>query len=223
MAHKNQIEFINQNKDLIKEPIMLVGAKIYDYDQFDLFQELQKMGFTDILGTDIAEGKGVDQVLDITDTNAEFIKINHKRFATIICMEVLTNVVNPFKAAENVTELMRDGGIVILSEVFVRKISKMPIDYWRFTYDGLKSIFPRVRFIDERNRFSITRQKNAQLLKFTGRFEEIMSDVRHLDETRFGFLIRRIHRRFFSNGIFKVSRLMPEQTVYAIGTLNKAE
>lgn len=217
MAHRNQIEFIRENRDLIREPILLVGAKIYDFDQFDLKQELTNMGFTDVLGTDLEAGKGVDQTLDITDPKAAILSEKRTFFNTIICMEVLTNVSNPFLAASHVSALLQPGGIVVLSECTVRKISKMPVDYWRFTYDGLKALFPDFRFEDGRSRTSITRQKDGKLLPYGKKIEEVLSDKQHPEESWIGFMLRRIHRKFFSRGVFRVSRMMPEQTIYAVG------
>ncbi|MBL7853057.1 MAG: methyltransferase domain-containing protein [Cyclobacteriaceae bacterium] len=217
MAHHNQIEFLQKNRDLLREPILLVGAKVYDYDQFDLKAELSQMGFREVIGTDLEAGKGVDDVLDITNPHAPQLAQWANRFATVICMEVLTNVNHPFRAAEHVNRLLKPGGTVVLSECFVRKISKMPVDYWRFTYDGLKALFPEFTFEDDRSRFSITRQRQVTLRPFVGRFAEVVADHRHADESAVGFLVRRIHRKWLSRGIFKISRWLPEQTIYAIG------
>lgn len=219
MAHHNQINFIRENKDLIQEPILLVGSRLYDYDRFELAAELKKMGFIDITGTDIEDGPGVDFVVDISDRDSDFLQTNRGKYATVVCMEVLTHIKNPFDAAFNVSALSRPGAIVILSEVFVRKLSHMPYDFWRFSYEGLKMLFSRYNFWDERSRYSITRQRDGALMVFPGVFEAIMKDERHHDETRIGFFLRRFHRKFFAKGIFRISRLMPEQTVYAIGKL----
>lgn len=192
---------------------------MYHYDRYDLAQELQKLGFSDITGIDIEEGKGVDYVVDITDKESEFLKKNKGRFATVVCMEVLTHVKNPFSVAFNTAILSQSGAIVILSDVFVRKLSHMPYDFWRFSYEGLKTLFSQYDFFDERARYSITRQRDGALMIYSGVFEAIMKDQRHRDETKIGFFLRRLHRKFFAKGIFRISRLMPEQTVYAIGRL----
>ncbi len=218
MAHHNQIEFIKANRDLIKEPILLVGSKLYDFDQFDLSSELRKLGFSDITGIDIEEGRGVDFQVDITDSSSGFITENQYKFATVVCMEVLTNVRNPFKAAENVTSLLAEKGTVVLSECFIRKLSRMPVDYWRFSYDALKVLFESIEFIDVRARFSITRQKSTSLKTLQRNFDEISPWVRHDDETRIGFLIRKVHQKFFAKGVFQISRLFPEQTIFAVGS-----
>ncbi|MBX2963397.1 MAG: methyltransferase domain-containing protein [Cyclobacteriaceae bacterium] len=217
MAHRNQIKFLEANQDLVREPILIVGSKLYNYDKFDLEAELKRMGFNSIIGIDISEGPGVHFVIDIIDVSPEFMGTYSKHFNTIICMEVLTNVPNPFKAAENVFKMLTPGGTVVLSEVFVRKLSRMPVDYWRFSYDGLKALFAGFQFFDDRARFSVTRQRDAELRVIGKSFEEILAGVKHPDESLIGSYLRRIHRKYFSKGIFNVSRLMPEQTVYAVG------
>lgn len=193
---------------------------MYHYDRYDLAQELKKLGFYEITGIDIEEGEGVDYVVDITDKQSEFVKANQGRFGTVVCMEVLTHVKNPFDVAFNVSLLSQPGATVIISDVFVRKLSHMPYDFWRFSYEGLKLLFSQYVFFDDRMRYSITRQRNGALMVFPGVFEAVMKDQRHRDETKIGFFLRRLHRKFFAKGIFRISRLMPEQTIYAVGKLN---
>lgn len=217
MAHHNQIEFLKQNRDKIAEPVLLVGAREYDYDQYSLKEELRKLGFSQVTGTDIEAGPGVDVVLDITDSASPLLQQWKGSFRTVICMEVLTNVNNPFLAAVHVDRMLAPGGVVILSECFVRKISKMPVDYWRFTYDGLKALFSRYLFDDSRSRFSITRQKQLTLTPFRGKFEEVLADARHGQESLLGYWVRRIHRKWLTGALFRISRWLPEQTIYGIG------
>jgi len=130
-------------------------------------------------------------------------------------MEVLTNVRNPFKASENIISMMRNGGTAILSECYVRKISKMPVDLWRFTYDGTKELFSGLTFQDNRAMISLTRDKVEKLMPLKYPLPQLLSE-KHEDESNIGFMIRRIHRKFFGKGIFKISRLMPETTIYSI-------
>jgi hypothetical protein len=217
MAHKNQIEFIKRQLADIREPILIIGSKIYDYDAFDLAEELRKSGYNDITGMDISDGPGVDFVGDITDSSLAFFSHKQNHYNTIICMEVLTNVKNPFIAAFNVDIILGRGGLIILSECYVRKLSRMPVDYWRFTYDGLKQLFDGYFFKDEKACYSVLRQKDATLKIFEGSFEEIRNFERHKEESRFSWFARKLIFRFLSNGVFKISRLLPEQTIYAIG------
>lgn len=217
MAHHNQIEFIKANQDLIKEPILVVGSKMYDFDKYDISKELELLGYSNITGIDIDDGPGVDYQVDITDQLSGFVVKNKHRYATVVCMEVLTNVRNPFVAAQNVANLLINGGTVILSECFVRKLSRMPIDYWRFSYDGLKALFVGFKFFDDRAKFSITRQKDGLLENLRWNFEELLAGQKHNQESLVGYYLRKLHRKYFSKGIFKISRWLPEQTVYAVG------
>jgi hypothetical protein len=91
----------------------------------------------------------------------------------------------------------------------------MPIDLWRFTYDGTKELFSGLTFQDSRAMISLTREKDERLLPLKYPLPQLLSE-KHEDESSFGYFIRRIHRKYFGKGIFKISRLMPETTIYSI-------
>ncbi|MCY7361076.1 MAG: class I SAM-dependent methyltransferase [Ignavibacteria bacterium] len=220
MATVNQINFIGKNKTEIKEPVLIVGSKQYEYDKENIKLRMQEWGFKDLTGIDLFEGEGVDHAIDITDTSSEFIN-NHRNFYnTIICMEVLTNVKNPFKASDNIISMLKNDGIVILSECYVRKISKMPVDLWRFTYDGTKELFSGLVFDDTKAMISFTREKEDKLIPLQYPLPQILSE-KHSDESGLGYLFRRIHRKYLSKGVFRLSRLLPEITIYSIAKNNK--
>ncbi|MBK8551397.1 MAG: methyltransferase domain-containing protein [Ignavibacteria bacterium] len=215
MATGNQISYLILNKALISEPILIFGSKQYDFDKENIKTSLERLGFKDITGIDIIEGEGVDHIVDITDINSDFIKNHTGHFSTVICMEVLTHVRNPFKAAESLALLLKKEGTAILSECYVRKITKMPLDLWRFTYDGTKELFSQLTFDDSKAMISLTREKNEKLLQLKYPLPQLLAQ-KHSDESGIGFLLRRIHRKFFADGIFKISRLLPETTIYSI-------
>ncbi len=211
------ISFVKENKTLIREPILIVASKIYDYDQEDYRARLEEWGFQNITGIDLDEGEGVDQVVDITDIGNEFIVRHEGYFATILCMEILTNVCNPFAASENVTRMLKKTGMVFLSECIVRKISRMPVDLWRFTYEGFKVLFSDLQFEDQRAKMFYTRKKKStELSPLSKNLPEILTDAKHADESQIGFLLRRIHRKFFAGGIFRLTRFLPETTICAV-------
>lgn len=217
MPTSNHIQFIELNRHLIREPILILASKIYEYDQENLQEHLKRWGFSRFTGMDLFEGPGVDVTGDITDRTLPFWEKNKNHFQTVFCMEILTNVTRPFAAAENVFNVLAPGGTLFLAECTVRKISKMPVDLWRFTYDGLKALFPEAEFDDAAGRMFYTRSKKKQdLMPVSGKLPEIISDARHTDENALGFFLRRIHRKI-SGGIFSLSRLLPETTVCAVG------
>ncbi|HQY51123.1 MAG TPA: methyltransferase domain-containing protein [Ignavibacteria bacterium] len=216
MATRNQISFLKNNIDIIIEPVLIVGSKHYEFDKEDIRERLKEMGKTDVTGIDISEGEGVDYVVDITDSECEFLKEKSAKYSTVICMEVLTHVRNPFKAAVNLSGFLKEGGTAILSECYTRKISKMPIDLWRFTYDGTKELFKDLKFSDERARVSLTREKDEKLLPLKYPLPQLMAQKSD-DENAAGYFLRRLHRKYFAKGIFRISRLLPETTIYSIG------
>jgi len=93
------------------------------------------------------EGKGVDLLLDLT---CDFYEINSKLggrgFNTVICMSVLEHVNNPFKMCENISKLLNQNGLVFISVPFSWRIHGYPSDYWRFTPQGIKTLFPDFDF-----------------------------------------------------------------------------
>lgn len=215
MATGNQISFIKLNKALISEPILIIGSKQYDFDKENIKTSLHELGFKDITGIDIIEGEGVDYIVDITDVNSDFIKSYQGNFSTVICMEVLTHVRNPFNASQSIVTLLNSSGTAILSECYVRKITKMPLDLWRFTYDGIKELFSQLTFDDSKAMVSLTREKNEKLLPLKYPLPQLLAQ-KHSDESGMGYFLRRIHRKFFAGGLFKISRLLPETTIYSI-------
>jgi hypothetical protein len=215
MATINQISFLRLNIDSISEPILIIGSKQYDFDKENIRTRLEQLGFKNITGIDISKGEGVDYEVDITDSESDFVKNHLNYFSTIICMEVLTHVRNPFQASVSLVSMLNSDGAAILSECYVRKISRMPIDLWRFTYDGTKVLFSKLEFDDSKAMVSLTRERKDGLMPLVYPFPQLLSE-KHSDESSLGYFIRRIHRKFFARGIFKISRLLPETTIYSI-------
>ena len=125
MPNLNQINFIKMNHNLIKEPIAIMGSKEYKFDAYNYIDELNNLGFKDIIGMDIDGGKGVDIIIDICSLEANYIKKNKRIFNTIICMQTLYAVKNPFDAAKNIETLLKVNGVLIFSDIYY-----LSIDYW---------------------------------------------------------------------------------------------
>ncbi len=221
MATLNQIKYLELNRDKLRDPILIVGSRLYDFDAQDIATNLREWGQTEIIGVDLVPGAGVDEILNITDSDAQFIQDHENFFNTVICMEVLTSVSHPFRAAENVRRMLKVGGAVLLSECFVRKMSRMPVDYWRFTYDGTKELFSFLSFNDDRARMSYTRDKSGTLWPYRIPMPEVVHS-RHEDESYAGYFLRRLHRKLFGGRVFSLSRLMPEITIYSAAEKTKS-
>jgi hypothetical protein len=147
MGDINQLLFIKKNIDIFHGPILEVGSKDYGNTQ------KLRLLFDDIefLGIDMENGKGVDLVLDLTeDFKSINKKLGNRRFKTIVCFSVLEHCMNPFKMCKNIEELLEEDGMVFISAPFSWRIHGYPNDYWRFTPEGIKILFPRLKFnLDE--------------------------------------------------------------------------
>ncbi|MEA2016659.1 MAG: hypothetical protein U9O59_08200, partial [Actinomycetota bacterium] len=143
MGDINQLLFIKKHIEKIKGPILEVGSKDYGNTQ-DLRSLFKGVDYT---GIDMEGGKGVDMVLDLTeDFNLIESKLGNKRFKTIICFSVLEHCIGPFKMCSNMEKLLEKGGLVFISVPFSWRIHGYPNDYWRFTPEGIKALFPNLKF-----------------------------------------------------------------------------
>mgnify|MGYP001564463790 CR=1 FL=1 len=156
MGDVNQLIFIKKYAEQLKGPYLEVGSKDYGSTQ-DLRQLFAGGG--KYIGIDAEDGPGVDIVLDITeDFNKIDAKFNGQRFGTIFCLSVLEHCKNPFKMAENMTHLLQEKGRICISVPFSWKIHAYPSDYWRFTPEGVRCLFPKIEFEPEQA-FAATSKK----------------------------------------------------------------
>jgi hypothetical protein len=143
MGDTNQLNFIKRNTKIISGPILEVGSK--DYGNTPNFRLL--FPDYDYLGVDMEKGTGVDTVLDLTSNfSAINKKLKGKKFKTIICFSVLEHCKNPFKMCDNLSRLLDKGGIIFISVPFSWRIHAYPSDYWRFTPEGIRILFPELCF-----------------------------------------------------------------------------
>jgi SAM-dependent methyltransferase len=142
LGDKNQLIFIQENSDLFNGPFLEIGSK---YGEAQLRSYFSGLG--EYIGVDMAEGKTVDFVIDfIEDFEVIDNALNGRRFGTIFCLSVLEHCEQPFKMAENMTRLLKPGGKICISVPFAWKYHGYPLDYWRFTHEGIKKLFPGLSF-----------------------------------------------------------------------------
>jgi hypothetical protein len=143
MGDLNQNAFIEEHMSLFDGPILEIGSR--DYGTTPNLRPL----FPDAayLGVDMQAGPGVDQQIDLSADFAEVdLALEGKRFKTIFCLSVLEHCQQPFKMCENISKLLEPGGAVYVSAPFSWEFHGYPSDYWRFTPEGLKVLFPDLEF-----------------------------------------------------------------------------
>ena len=144
MGDINQYLFIQKYAEEFSGPFLEIGSKDYGSTQ-DLRPLFSGKG--DYIGIDQEAGKGVDQILDITDAFEKIDEeLNHQRFGTIFCLSVLEHCQQPFTAAANLTRLLKTDGQLCISVPFSWKIHAYPNDYWLFTPEGVRKLFSEIKF-----------------------------------------------------------------------------
>ena len=143
MGYKNHELFIRQHRAKFRGPFLEVGSKDYGstVDMRAIFPG------EPYVGIDMSEGKGVDLALDLTRPFEEIdILMSGRRFGSVFCLSVLEHCAQPFLMASNITKLLAPNGILYVSVPYAWKFHGYPSDYWRFTHEGVKKLFPDLTF-----------------------------------------------------------------------------
>jgi hypothetical protein len=157
MGDVNQLLFVERHARDLHGPYLEVGARDYGSTQ-DLRAVLAGEG--EYVRVDMQAGPRVDVVVDLTEAFPEVEgKLDGRRFGTAFCLSVLEHCEKPFAMAENLTRLLEPGGKVVVSVPFAWRFHGYPSDYWRFTHEGVKRLFPRLAF-DPKTSVWATSRKN---------------------------------------------------------------
>ena len=160
MGDKNQLIYVQKYVEQLNAPYLEIGSRNYGTTQ-DLRPLFAGRG--KYVGVDMENGPGVEVVLDLTEDFERIdAKLNGERFATIFCFSVLEHCENPFKMADNMTSLLREGGQICVGVPFSWKMHAYPNDYWRFTHEGVKRLFPKLEFSPERSFAATSRDGEFQ-------------------------------------------------------------
>jgi SAM-dependent methyltransferase len=144
MGDINQLIFVQKRSGQFEGPFLEVGSK--DYGTTQDLRSLFSEG-NEYFGIDMEDGPGVDIVIDLTeDFKHVDTKFGKRRFGTIFCLSVLEHCDDPFKMAQNLTLLLKPDGQICIFVPFTWQIHGYPNDYWRFTPEGIKKLFPRIKF-----------------------------------------------------------------------------
>jgi len=166
MGSINQLLFIQQRSDRLRGPYLEAGAKDYGNTQ-DLRSIFAKRG--DYVGVDLEAGPDVDLVIDLAGPFEKIeAAIGGIRFGTIFCLSVLEHCEQPFAMAENLTRLLADGATICISAPFAFRVHAYPVDYWRFTPEGIRKLFPKINFPPEDSAWTTQKQ---------GEFNTIDKDI----------------------------------------------
>jgi SAM-dependent methyltransferase len=221
MGSVNQLLFVKRNASEMAGPFLEVGSKDYGNTQ-DLRSVFR--GRDEYVGADIEAGPGVDVVLDFTQPFDEVdSRLSRRRFGTIFCISVMEHCRQPFLMAENLSRLLLPGGKLCIAVPFAFQFHAYPSDFWRFTYEGVKVLFPRLQF---------DLQKGAAATSRTGEFKPLDKELGKISfgskwHRRQGHIFRGMVAKTlgamgkigFMSWLLGYDYVMPPTEVIMIGTL----
>jgi SAM-dependent methyltransferase len=86
--------------------------------------------------------------LDVVDNpvaellgSVEALPVDDERFDVILCTQVLEHCNDPAQAVRELRRVTRPGGRVLASTHGVQVYHPSPVDYWRWTHEGLHRLF----------------------------------------------------------------------------------
>lgn len=86
---------------------------------------------------------GIDFEADAQDMSGV---VPSDRYDTVLLIEVLEHVPNPFRVVGELFRVLRQGGKVILSVPHLSRLHEEPFDFYRYTHYGLKHLFENAGF-----------------------------------------------------------------------------
>ena len=194
MGDINQLAFVREHIELFQPPFLEVGSR--DYGTTQDFRPL--FPGAEYVGVDMEAGPGVDVVLDLAAPFEVLDRtLSGKRFRTVFCLCVLEHCRNPFLMCQNIAGLLEPGGVVYVSVPFAWKFHGYPSDYWRFTPQAIRLLFPDLVF-DEKYRWISTSK--------VGDLRAIDSDLGRITLSVSENLKQRRYGRALTAGLLKVLR-----------------
>jgi len=110
--------------------ILDVGCGVKPYYPFFAEVASEYVG-VDVVDNPAAELKGPVEALPVEDGS----------FDVVLCTQVLEHCDDPARAVSELHRVTRPGGRVLASTHGVQVYHPSPVDYWRWTHEGLKRLF----------------------------------------------------------------------------------
>jgi hypothetical protein len=145
MGDKNQLDWIGRHRQRVLGPILEVGSRHYAKESSNDFRAL--FPGQEFLGADMSAGDNVDLVVDFTASPAAISEaLKGRRFRTLLCFSVLEHVRDIFSFSRNLSNTVEPGGVLFLSAPFAWRYHGYPGDFWRFSPEAVRFLFPDFDF-----------------------------------------------------------------------------
>jgi SAM-dependent methyltransferase len=135
----------------VPEPIIEIGSLLVEGQPYDANVRPFFPG-KQFIGCDMREGLGVDRLEDV-----HALSFTDNLVGTVLLLETLEHVENPFQAVAEVFRVLKPEGILLVSCCMDFPVHEYPADYWRFTPQGfdllLRQFSPRRVYVQGHPRF----------------------------------------------------------------------
>ena len=133
MAHQLLYDFVRDLSQAIElpEPIVEFGSMQVEEGQPNDLRSL--FAGRDFVGTDFREGPGVDRVEDLRG-----LTYGDGEVGTALCLDTLEHCADPLTACRELRRVTAEGGVCVISSVWLIGVHAHPNDYWRFTPEGFR-------------------------------------------------------------------------------------
>jgi hypothetical protein len=116
------------DQGVVSGPVLEVGSRDHQGGEGNAQPTCQAAGLS-WEGADIAEGPGVDFLLDVLDAAA--VAAVGRRWPSVLLFNLLEHVYDPPTALRNAVTLTEPGGVVAVAGPAVWELHDYPADYWR--------------------------------------------------------------------------------------------
>lgn len=115
---------------------LIAGSKLYGERQD------RRTLYAEAIGVDALAGPGVDKVVNLEMPGAHILGT----FVHIDCLSVLEHSARPWLLAANLVMMLEKGGTLFVSAPFVWRVHGYPNDYFRYTTEAIRSLFPGIEW-----------------------------------------------------------------------------
>ena len=136
------MEKFQQTRDLVKYSLKYISGKTLDLGAGSAkYRNIIKEKASEYITFDVVPGEHIDVVGDALN-----LPFGNDSFDTIISTEVLEHVEKPWLMVKEIRRVLKPGGVCILSTPFLIPYHPDPHDYFRYTTEGLRSLFKNENF-----------------------------------------------------------------------------
>jgi SAM-dependent methyltransferase len=131
-----------QTRELIEYSLKYISGKTLDLGAGSAkYRHIIKKKASEYITFDVVPGENIDVVGDALD-----LPFENDSFDTIISTQVLEHVAKPWIMVKEIHRVLKKDGICILTAPFLEPYHPDPHDYFRYTAEGLQSLFKNENF-----------------------------------------------------------------------------